>query len=222
MCGRFALARVPGELAEYFALPAPEMSARYNIGPGQDIVAVAHSPAADAAIAFVDFSWGLLPAWAKSRTAAGKLFNARAETVDEKPAFRNAFRQRRCLIPVTGFYEWRRAGNRKEPYYFHPVEEDAALALGGIWEVWKGDGQTVVSATILTTAANSDMQPIHDRMPVILPEQAWDMWLDQNVRDAQQLEMWLRPFPDGQLAKHRVSAYVNKIGNEGPECIAAV
>jgi putative SOS response-associated peptidase YedK len=181
---------------------------RFNIPPTVDIPV----------IRFVDegrrlslMRWGLLPSWTKDPKKAPLLNNARAETVTQKPSFRTAFKERRCLIPVDGFYEWQPVGKKKQPYYFRRPDEKP-FAFAGLWETWN----EIESCTIITTDANETMAPIHHRMPVVLARNDYGPWLDPA---ATELEKLLTPCPADELICYPVDMYVNKAGNEGPTCI---
>ncbi|HEY9656670.1 MAG TPA: SOS response-associated peptidase, partial [Crinalium sp.] len=177
MCGRFSLTQSANALAETFQLETlPEWTPRYNVAPTQAVLAIAAAPAHSRQVRL--FRWGLVPSWAKDLTIGAKLINARAETVAEKPSFRVAFKQRRCLILADGFYEWHRIDRKtKQPYYFQLADRQP-FAFAGLWERWQGDDTVVETCTILTTQANELLQPIHDRMPVILAPEEYDRWLD--------------------------------------------
>jgi putative SOS response-associated peptidase YedK len=163
--------------------------------------------------------WGLIPSWAKDPKIGNKLINARAETLAEKPSFRNAFKRRRCLIIADGFYEWQKLEKRKQPYYIK-MQDGKPFAFAGLWENWKSpEGEEVISCTIVTTAANSLMEPIHDRMPVILSLDECDRWLDSSVSDPQVLQSLLKPYKSDEMQAISVSATVNNPANETAECI---
>lgn len=168
--------------------------------------------------------WGLVPSWATSIKEGARHINARAETVAESAAFRTSYRKRRCIIPADGFYEWRRVGEkRKQPWFLGPHGEDAVLAMAGLWSVWK-DPQTglwVPSATVITTDANDEVRQLHDRMPVLLPRDAWQEWLDPG-QDPEPLRTLLRPAPDGVLEMHPVSRRVNDVREDGPDLVDEV
>ena len=163
--------------------------------------------------------WGLVPSWARDTAIGNRLINARAETAAEKPAFRAAFRSRRCLIVADGFYEWQRAGNRKQPYFFH-LRDDRPFAFAGLWEVWETpDRSRVESCTLLTTVANGLVRPIHDRMPVILAAADYTPWLDAGVEEPKRLASLLGPYPSEAMAADPVGPRVNSPGNDDPGCI---
>lgn len=177
MCGRFALQAPPAELVTRFGLDeCADFGPRYNIPPGTDIPVIRQSPEGRRVLHLL--RWGLVPHWAADANIGAKLNNARGESVAEKPSFRAAFRRRRCLIPASGFYEWKTVGKAKQPYYIS-LKSGAPLAMGGLWESWKAsDGTLLRSACIITTGPNEVMAPIHERMPVILAPEHWQAWLN--------------------------------------------
>ncbi|MFO0898004.1 MAG: SOS response-associated peptidase [Pirellulales bacterium] len=162
MCGRFTLRQVPHEWVKQLALPI--FSPRYNIAPTQQVLAIRQREGIREA---VELRWGLIPSWADDPKIGNRLINARAETVATKPAFRQAYKRRRCLILADGFYEWQKQGKTKQPYFIHRPD-DQPFAFAGLWEWWKGNVLEIASCTIITTEANELMRPLHDRMPVIL------------------------------------------------------
>lgn len=226
MCGRFTLALSPEDVAKLLELNRTldaelGLGPRWNVAPGQEILA-ALRPAPDAATEPRRLRWGLVPAWARDPAVGHRMLNARSETVREKPAFRSAFRARRCLIPADGFYEWKREGGRKQPWLFR-LKDDPGFALAGLWERWLGpDGELLDSCTLLTTTPNELMAPIHDRMPVILaPEHRAD-WLAAAPEAADSLHALLRPFPAAAMTAWPVSTLVNSPRNDGPELVRPV
>jgi len=169
--------------------------------------------------------WGLVPSWAKSVKEGARHINARAETVADSAAFRTSFRRRRCIIPADGFYEWQHTGaKRKQPWFLGPHDGHALLAMAGLWSVWKDPdtGLWVLSATVITTDANDDVGRLHDRMPVLLPRDAWTTWLDPAEQDMGSLRSLLVPAPDGILEMHPVSRRVNDVREDGPDLVEAV
>lgn len=169
--------------------------------------------------------WGLVPSWATSVREGARHINARAETVAESATFRTSFRKRRCIVPADGFYEWQRVGERrKQPWFLGPHDDHALLAMAGLWSVWKDPdtGLWVPSATVITTAANHDVGRLHDRMPVLLPRDAWAAWLDPDEQDPGPLLALLVPAPDGVLAMHPVSRRVNDVREDGPDLVEPV
>jgi len=216
MCGRYALYADRGLVkAVYDLQDVPDFDASYNVAPTQSILAVA----ADETGRHADlYRWGLVPFWAKE---IGKYntINARAETVASKPMYRAPFKERRCLIPASGYYEWQAVAGGKQPYFIHAADNDL-LSFAGVWDRWKQpDGETLLSAAIIVTAANPDTREIHDRMPVILPRETWDAWLDPKNHDTKALQGLLKPAPKGALASRPVSTRVNSPRNNGPELL---
>lgn len=212
MCGRYNLRTSATALAEIFrALDVPEIVPRFNISPTQRVLVIRQ----DDHRRFAQIRWGLIPPWAKDAESGPPLINARAETVRDKPAFRRAFRNQRCLIPADGFYEWRKNGKAKQPYHITMLDEKP-FAFAGLWDRWDhGDGP-VDCCTIVTTMANDVLQPLHDRMPAILAPGDYDTWLMGEPDTAAGL---LRPYPATLMTAYPVSATVNNARNETPECI---
>jgi putative SOS response-associated peptidase YedK len=219
MCGRFALTSSAETVAEQFSLEQPPLLApRYNIAPTQPVAAIRLSPHTGKRELAL-FSWGLIPSWAKDIKMGAKLINARSETVAEKPSFRASFKRRRCLIPADGFYEWKKDGKQKQPMYMHAIN-GRLWALAGLWETWIGaEGSEIDSCTILTTTPNELMESIHDRMPVILEPEDYDLWLKPGPNPDQGLHL-LRPYPAEKMHAYPVSSWVNAPQNDGPRCIA--
>jgi putative SOS response-associated peptidase YedK len=222
MCGRFTLTVDPDQLREAFPwLNIPDgLSPRYNIAPSQPVAVVPN----DGRNQLDFYVWGLIPSWAKDPAIGNRMINARAETLIEKPSFRNAFRRRRCLIPADGFYEWKQEPGRKTkiPTYVR-LKDGKPFAFAGLWERWDSpDGSTVFSCTIITTQPNELMQEIHNRMPVILPEAAYPLWLNPGEADTGQLQALLQPYPAGEMAAYPVSTLVNSPDNDTAACIAPV
>jgi len=217
MCGRFALP-TPEELAGHFNLKNTfKLEPRYNIAPSQDIVAMRSIPDTTER-EFVLLRWGFIPFWAKDTKIGYKMINARSETVADKPAFRAAFRHRRCLIPAAGFFEWSHKAKTKHPYYIK-LKESNILAFAGLWEHWEGDsGETVESCTIITTEANKTVRNIHDRMPVIISPELYDNWLAPEARMKDILSL-LKPFPDTKMRAYPVGMEVNSPRNDNPSCL---
>jgi len=193
---------------------------RYNIAPPQDEVAIRVD---EGQRRMVLLNWGLIPFWAKDRKIGYKTINARAETAHKTPSFRAAFRSRRCLIPASGYFEWDKKAATKQPYFIHRAD-DNPIAFAGLWEHWEDQGgnEVVESCTILTTNAAEPVAQLHDRMPVILEPEDFDLWLDTQEGHIERLQELLRPAAPGVLAMYPVSRYVNKAGNEGARCIEPV
>lgn len=223
MCGRFTLFASPTEVATYFGLPEePVLVPRYNIAPTQP-VGLVRMNATNSTREWTLTLWGLIPSWAKDPSIGARMINARAETVAEKPSFRAAFKRRRCLVPISGFYEWQKQGKRKQPYLI-TAKNDELLAVAGLWEYWEGaDGSALESCTLLTTEANAVMSTLHHRMPVIVAPEDFDQWLGDGKEEDRQtlseLHHLLRPAPDDLLTTQPVSTYVNNARNEGETCI---
>jgi putative SOS response-associated peptidase YedK len=225
MCGRFVSASPPEELARYFdAEPVLEhpLSINYNVAPTSDVYVVLSSGDTRR---IEPMHWGLVPGWAKDPKIGNRMINARAETLAEKASFKAAFRRRRCIVPADGFFEWRMLPGvkHKEPTYItHP--DGTPLAFAGLWEVWKDKehpGEALHSCTIITTAANDTMAPVHDRMPVILEPATFDHWLDPDCNDLDDLGRLLIP-ARSPLTMWPVSTAVNSVRNKGPELITPV
>lgn len=218
MCGRFAL-KNPKALREAFNLAdTPELKPRYNIAPTQDIAIIRFSPAGRRlSMAF----WGLIPSWAKAGDKHYSTINARAETVDTKPAFRHPFKYHRCLIPADGFYEWHEAGGIKRPHHIGR-QDGAPFAMAGLWDIWNGPEGEVLSCSIIVTEANQFMKPLHERMPVILDAKDYDAWLDPENHDIAGLKKLLVPAPEGLLTEWEVGRELNNPRHEGAGCALPV
>jgi putative SOS response-associated peptidase YedK len=216
MCGRFTLTQTSEAIANHFRLSeVPDLPPRHNIAPTQPVAAIVLDQEQRQ---FKHFYWGLIPSWAKDPKIGARLINARSETVSEKPAFRAAFKRRRCLIVTDGFYEWKKVEKQKQPFYFrrsdcHP------FAFAGLWEHWQSsEGDTIDSCTILTTEASDLMEPIHNRMPVILDEPDYDGWLSPTSKP-DLLQALLRPHSAQGMERYPVSSQVNRSANDSPDCI---
>ena len=218
MCGRYTLHTSPERLAEHFQVTPPvALASCFNIAPAQ-AVPVVRQGVASRELAMLH--WGLVPCWAKAARTGYRLINARAETVAVKPAFRAAFRQRRCLIPADGFYEWQPGPKAKQPYYI-TFSDGGLFAFAGLWEHWEGeDSQQIESCTIVVTAANTLVQAIHERMPVILDTEDYTTWLDTGRFNAARLEALLKPYPAERMQAWPVSSRVNSPKNTDASCIA--
>jgi putative SOS response-associated peptidase YedK len=220
MCGRFVLRTPTKKLAAAFQVEeVPTVEARYNIAPTQTILAVEQGLDGREA---KQLKWGLVPSWAKEQAIGSRLINARSETVAEKPSFREAFKKRRCIIPADGFYEWQRAGGKRLPYFFQ-MKDERPFGFAGLWERWQGaSNESVESCTILTTDANEILMPVHDRMPVILHPDDYELWLDVDERKVDLLKELLQPYPAEEMRAHRVSEEVNSVRNQGDGLIKEV
>ena len=215
MCGRYVLTATPEELQALFGyLDGETFPPRYNIAPTQPIAIVRHDRGARR---FALVRWGLVPAWVKDPRAFALLINARAEGIADKPAFRGAFQYRRCLVPASGFYEWRRGRDKvRQPHLIRP-RRGGAIAFAGLWESWLGaDGSEIDTACIVTTAANQTIAPIHDRMPVVIAPEDFDRWLDSRAYPPESVADLLRPSPNDLFATMAVSTRVNAARNDDP------
>jgi putative SOS response-associated peptidase YedK len=222
MCARFTLT-VPSDLVEklFQVARAPLLSPRYNVSPTQPVAVVRQDRETGERIMDL-LRWGLIPFWAKDPEIGARMINARAETVAEKPAFRAAFRERRCLIPADGFYEWQKLGTQRQPVYVR-MSDGSAFAFAGLWERWRSpDGEGIETCTLLTTQPNELLRPIHDRMPVILDPEKYSPWLDPESHRLDVLTPLLKPFPAEKMTCHPVSRYVNNPRNDDAECIRPV
>lgn len=222
MCGRYTLTAEPALLAEHFHLAAvpADLSAHYNIAPSQDVPIVRRVEGLGRRLDRV--RWGLVPGWAKDLSAGNRMINARAETLAERPAFRAAFRHRRCLVAADGFYEWKRLDGSKQPYWIG-LQDRRPLAFAGLWEHWDApDGSgTVESCTIITTGADHVVRPLHERMPVILAPDDYDRWLDPDAGPPD-LQRLLVPFESDDLVAYPVSRAVNNPRNDNPDLLLPV
>jgi putative SOS response-associated peptidase YedK len=218
MCGRFTLSQPAEAIAAVFQVnEVPTLEPRYNIAPTQRVPTVLQKAGGDRQ--FQMLRWGLIPSWAKDLAMGAKLINARGETVAEKPSFRSAFRHRRCLIIADGFYEWQRQEGKKQPFYFR-VQNGQPFAFAGLWEHWQEpEGEAIESCTIVTTEANKLLQPIHDRMPVILDPKDYDLWLDPAFQKPEHLKQLLQPLSSEAMTSYPVSTKVNNPANNTPECV---
>jgi putative SOS response-associated peptidase YedK len=215
MCGRFSQKSSSKKIAEKFEVEeVPPLLERYNVAPSQAVLGVREDGVREATF----FKWGLVPRWAKDTSIGSKLINARSETITEKPSFRDAFLRRRCLVPVDGFYEWGRRGDRKQPFYFH-MRDGEPFAIAGLWERWEGGNEPLETCTLLTTEANSLLAPYHDRMPVILRPEDYETWLDTDMRQPEILMRLLSPYQHEEMNAYAVSALVNSPSNDGPRCV---
>ena len=234
MCGRFVSTHTPEAIADFFgaSFEGEALAPNFNVAPTNDVYGVVADRHGHMEVQA--FHWGLVPSWAKEMKLGVKMINARAETIDAKPAFKGLFKKHRLIIPMDGFYEWQagveggaltaKGKPAKTPMYIHRADGDM-LAVAGLWAAWCDpaaplDAPWLHSCTVITTAANSTMAPVHDRMPVILPADAWAAWLDPANSDAAALRGLLRPAADDVLTMHAVTTAVNNVHNKGPELVA--
>jgi putative SOS response-associated peptidase YedK len=222
MCGRFSQTATSEIIAKQFEINEPPiLQPRYNIAPSQHIAAIRIEPATTART-LVMLRWGLIPSWAKDPKIWNQCINAKAETVAEKPAFRSAFKKRRCLVIATGFYEWQVQGRTKQPMWIG-LRSKRPFAFAGLWEHWKPvDGEPLETCTIITTAPNDLMAPIHNRMPVILAPTSYNQWLDPAFQHIGPLNALLRPYLSEGLTAYPVSTLVNNPRDDVPQCIEPI
>jgi putative SOS response-associated peptidase YedK len=224
MCGRYDLTELPLELFEQMLGEAisnqrSDLKARYNIAPSQTVPIIRRG--ADGQLELVDVRWGLLPFWAKQPTLSYNTINARAETVERSAAYRAPFKNRRCLVPATGWYEWQVVAgqSKKQPWRMH-LRGNQPLAFAGLWDRWSGDGQTIESNTIIVTDAVQALRSIHDRMPVMIASESVRSWLDADEHDPARLKLLLQPYAPPELEAYRVSTRVNNARTDSPDLIA--
>ena len=221
MCGRFALKVPPRTIQQHFDLPeAVDLSPRYNIAPSQDVAVIRHL--SGKGYRQLDLlRWGLIPGWAKDMKISYRMINARAETLAQKPAFRTAFKKRRCIIAADGFYEWLHSGKTKQPFFVH-MKNGTVFGFAGLWESWNNpEGHTVESCAIITTPANDLVRKIHDRMPVILHPDRYEAWLSERSPE-NFLQKLLVPYPPDEMEAYRVSSEVNSPKNDVPDCLQPI
>jgi putative SOS response-associated peptidase YedK len=220
MCGRYTIVASPEALRALFGYAEqPNFPPRYNVAPTQPIPIVRF---VNGARHFALVRWGLLPSWVKDPKKFTLLINARGESLSDKPAFRAAMKRRRCLIPADGFYEWKGGGPRKQPYYIR-AKSGEPFAFAGLWETWTGpNGEELETAAIVTTAANKTLAPIHDRMPVIVPPDQFDLWLDNSTEDVAAVAALIHPAPENLLEAYPISTDVNRVANDNPKLLEPV
>lgn len=220
MCGRFVLIANPSAVQQAFnlAVPPAQMQPRYNIAPTQPVAVITNENPQEVTY----HKWGLIPSWAKDMSMAAKMINARSESAAEKPAFRSAFRRRRCIIPADGFYEWKEQGKDKTPMFIH-MNDQSLFGMAGLWEIWHDpDGGELRTCSILTTDANPFMQQYHHRMPVVLHKDDYPLWLSSKEEPLPILQGLMQPWSDDNFAAYAVSKAVNKPANDSPQLIEPV
>jgi putative SOS response-associated peptidase YedK len=221
MCGRFTLHAPAAQIRESFNLPdlpARELKPRYNIAPNQDVAIIRDTGTGRE---MVMARWGLIPGWSKESRTKYSTINARIESVAEKPTYRTPFKRRRCLIPADGFYEWKQDAGNKVPHHIR-MQDGKVFAFAGLWDHWEGEDADIESCTIIVMPANEVMQPIHERMPAIIAQQDYDVWLDSSVTDKQEIMQYLNSGPSIQLTAYPVSTRVNSAKNNDEGCIRPV
>jgi putative SOS response-associated peptidase YedK len=217
MCGRY-VSKIDAAIERYFEVKKPNFDfASYNVAPRMDVPVVRQAEEGERELVLM--RWGLIPFWAKDKRIGYKMINARSETVDSKPGFRQPYKRHRCLIPANGFYEWQKRRGGKVPYYIHP-KDGSMMGFAGLWDIWRNpEGERIESCTIITTVANELLKPLHDRMPLIIAPEAYGRWLAGNVDEASAV---MRISPSVQLEAYPVSTCVNKPENDDPRCIERV
>ena len=222
MCGRYRLTRKKEILAEHFGIEPPDnWQPRYNVAPGQDVPVIRQHREEPKRYGST-MKWGLIPFWSKDPNVGYKMINARSEGIADKPAFGEALKKRRCLIPADGFYEWQKSGNKKRPFCF-TLTDESPFAFAGLWERWKNpEGQWIETCSIITTTPNKLTEDVHDRMPVILHPEDYDLWLDPGFHKTEDLIALLKPYDADAMSRYEVSDRVNAVKNDDPECVAPV
>jgi putative SOS response-associated peptidase YedK len=221
MCGRFAFFTGLEEAKKAFSIQQfnVALEASYNVAPTQDVAVVVHREGGNA---LEKMRWGLIPFWAKDPAIGSRMINARSETLHEKPSFKRPFKSQRCLIIADGFFEWQKVGQSKIPMFIR-LKSRGPFGFAGLYDVWTPpEGEPITSCTIITTDANSFLQPIHNRMPVILPQYQETIWLDSGMQNIGELRSLLAPYPSGEMEAYEVSRLVNSPGNNTFECIRPV
>jgi len=221
MCGRFAQGDMDAIYSKYrVKVPAKlkkQIRERYNIAPAQPVPVINRTKTNENKLEIM--KWGLIPSWAKDPNIGYKMINARSETVDKKPSFKSSLKSRRCIVPATGFYEWKKSNSHKIPHYIH-LKDEKVFSLAGLYDTWKDKGgKTMTTFTVLTTEPNKLVEPIHNRMPVILEKDEEEPWLDKKVNETGALLEMLDPYPESRMSEHTVSTAVNVTKTEGKQLI---
>ena len=224
MCGRFSLTDIGSIFSRFGVIISKDINKKitphYNIAPTQKIPVIYQDNNQENRIEFM--KWGLVPFWAKDPKIGHKMINARAETLAQKPSFKHLLKSKRCLVPSSGFYEWKRIDKRKVPYYIG-IKNSKIFSFAGLYDIWKdGDGNELKTFTIITTNSNNTLKPIHNRMPVILEREFEEDWLDAKTHDFDSLKQMLKPYPDDKMIAYAVSTEVNNPSNDNPELIRKV
>jgi putative SOS response-associated peptidase YedK len=221
MCGRFTLRTRLNELLQFYSVESQlQWEPRFNIAPSQSIAVIRNDPDGDKR-ELAALRWGLIPFWADDIQIGNQLINARAETIVTKPSFKQALKSRRCLVLADGFYEWKKSGKAKQPYFIQMADE-RPFVFAGLWERWTKSQPAIESCSIITTTPNALVADIHDRMPAILTETAATLWLDQNVKDTGPLTPLLVPYPANEMVTYPVSPFVNSPQHDSADCIQPI
>ena len=224
MCGRFSLTDIDSIFSRFGVIISKDINKKitphYNIAPTQKIPVIYKNKNQENKIEFM--KWGLVPFWAKDPKIGYKMINARAETLTQKPSFKHLLKSKRCLVPSSGFYEWKRIDKRKIPYYIG-IKNSKIFSFAGLYDNWKDSvGNELKTFTIITTNSNNTLKPIHNRMPVILEREFEEDWLDVKTHDFDSLKQMLKPYPDDKMIAYAVSTEVNNPSNDNPELIRKV
>ena len=221
MCGRFVLKDNIEDLSSCFQIDNVDdllLEARYNIYPGQNVPVIIMEKRKK----FVMMRWGLVPSWSNDPLIGFQMINARAETLSQKASFKNSFKKLRCIIPCSGFYEWKKLDKKTKVPYFIRLRNGTPFALAGLWDRWNKDGGNLTTFTIITTTPNNIIEPIHDRMPVILKSENHDMWINPDITDTENISDFLKPYPSEEMELYEISTFVNNPKNDSPECIEPI
>jgi len=221
MCGRLVLKDNIEDLSSCFQIDNVDdllLEARYNIYPGQNVPVIIMEERKK----FVMMRWGLVPSWSNDPLIGFQMINARAETLSQKASFKNSFKKLRCIIPCSGFYEWKKLDKKTKVPYFIRLRNGTPFALAGLWDRWNKDGGNLTTFTIITTTPNNIIKPIHDRMPVILKSENHDMWINPDITDTENISDFLKPYPSEEMELYEISTFVNNPKNDSPECIEPI
>jgi len=221
MCGRFVLKDNIEDLSSCFHIDNVEdlfLEARYNIYPGQNVPVIIMEERKK----FVMMRWGLVPSWSNDPLIGFQIINARAETLSQKPSFKNSFKKHRCIIPCSGFYEWKKLDKKTKVPYFIRLRNGTPFALAGLWDRRNKDGGNLTTFTIITTTPNNIIEPIHDRMPVILKSENHDMWINPDITDTENISDFLKPYPSEEMELYEISTFVNNPKNDSAECMEPI
>jgi len=221
MCGRLVLKDNIEDLSSCFQIDNVDdllLEARYNIYPGQNVPVIIMEERKK----FVMMRWGLVPSWSNDPLIGFQMINARAETLSQKASFKNSFKKLRCIIPCSGFYEWKKLDKKTKVPYFIRLRNGTPFALAGLWDRWNKDGGNLTTFTIITTTPNNIIKPIHDRMPVILKSENHDMWINPDITDTEYISDFLKPYPSEEMELYEISTFVNNPKNDSPECIEPI
>lgn len=220
MCGRFTLFSSQQEIQDQYQVGWDgEIRQRYNIAPTQSVLVVVQDESGERKAEW--FRWGLIPFWAKEPSIGNRLINARGETVDQKPSFRHLLTRKRCLILTNGFFEWKKQGGRKQPYFIYRKDQKL-FSFAGLWDYWQDDQQAIYSCTIITTEANERIKPIHSRMPVLLEKEQEQLWLDPSLTDRDYIKSLLVPFDEEAIGVYPISTLVNSPRNDEPDLLKPI